>query len=69
MAIICTAHAVGSQHDFAIYQDSIGSLISERILFQGDSGYQGILKLQNKNSAISKKKSKGGVLSVVEVGE
>jgi len=34
--IICTAHAVGSQHDFAIYQDSVGSLISEGILFLGE---------------------------------
>jgi hypothetical protein len=56
---------VGSVHDFALYQDSVGSLVSESILFQGDSGYQGILKF-HKNSVISKKKPRGGVLSVEE---
>jgi len=37
-------------------------------LFQGDSGYQGVLKL-HKNSEIPKKKPRGGVLSVEEKAE
>lgn len=43
----------------------MGSLVSESILFQGDSGYQGILRL-HKNSEVPKKKPRGGVLSVEE---
>jgi hypothetical protein len=63
--IICTAHGVGSCHDFKLYQDSVGGLFSESILFLGDSGYQGILKL-HKNSEIPKKKPRGSELSVEE---
>jgi len=37
-------------------------------LFQGDSGYQGVLKL-HRNSEIPKKKPRGGVLSVEEKAE
>ena len=43
----------------------MGSLVSESILFQGDSGYQGVLRL-HKNSEVLKKKLRGGVLSVEE---
>jgi hypothetical protein len=66
--IICTAYSEGSRHDFKLYQDSVGNLISEGILFLGDSGYQGILKL-HKNSEIPKKKPKGGELNVDEKQE
>jgi hypothetical protein len=31
------AHAERSKHDFAIYQDSIGGFVSEKILFLGNS--------------------------------
>jgi hypothetical protein len=61
-------HAEGGKHDFSLYQDSVVCLVSEGVLFQGDSGYQGILKL-HKNSETSKRKSKGGVLSAVEKAE
>ncbi len=44
---------------------SVGCLVCEGILFQGDSGYQGILKL-HKNSETPKKKPRGGMLSVAE---
>ncbi|MDR2700377.1 MAG: hypothetical protein LBC12_06190 [Nitrososphaerota archaeon] len=62
--IICIAHVGGSEYDFFLYQDSVGCLVSEGFLFQG-VGYQGILKL-HKNGEVSEKKSKGGVLRVVE---
>jgi hypothetical protein len=63
--IICTAHAEGSRHDFKLYQESIGHSVCESILFQGDSGYLGILKL-HKNSELPKKKPKGGELTLEE---
>jgi len=66
--IICTAHAQGSTHDFKLYQDSIGNAVSENVKVQGDSGYQGILKL-HKNSETPKKKPKGGKLSTDEKAE
>jgi hypothetical protein len=66
--IICTAHAEGSTHDFSLYKSSICSKVSEDIKIQGDSGYQGILKL-HKNSEIPKKKPKGGKLTVDEKAE
>jgi hypothetical protein len=52
-------------HDFKLYQGSVGSFLSESILFLGDSGYQGILKL-HKNSLVPKKKPRCGELSVEE---
>jgi len=52
-------------HDFKLYEQSVGEKILECILVDGDSGYQGILKF-HKNSLTPRKKSKGGVLSVVE---
>lgn len=60
--IICTAHAEGSTHDFKLYENSIGSAVSENIMIQGDSGYQGILKLHS-NSETPKKKPKNGELT------
>jgi len=63
--IICTAHAEGSTHDFRLYEESVGSAVSEEIKIQGDSGFQGILKL-HKNSETPKKKPKGGELTVEE---
>jgi hypothetical protein len=63
--LICTAHAVGSCHDFKLYEQSVGEKVLERILVGGVSGYQGILRL-HKNSCIPEKKPKGGVLAVVE---
>ena len=66
--IICTAHAEGKSHDFKLYEESIGSGVSEEIKVQGDSGYQGILKL-HKNSETPKKKPKGGELTAAEKHE
>jgi hypothetical protein len=66
--IICTAHAAGSQHDFKLYENSIGSAVSNEIKIQGDSGYQGILRL-HKNSETPKKKPKGGQLTDEEKAE
>jgi len=63
--IVCIAHAVGSVHDFKLYQGSVGGKVSEKVKVLGDGGYQGILKL-HWNSEIPKKKPRGGVLSVVE---
>ena len=39
--IICTVHAVGSVHDFNLYEQSVGEKVLECILVDGDSGYQG----------------------------
>ena len=66
--IICTAHAEGSAHDFRLYEESIGGAVSDEIKIQGDSGYQGILKL-HKNSETPKKKPKGGELTDEEKAE
>ena len=66
--IICTAHAEGSTHDFKLYEESVGSAVSEDKKVQGDSGYQGILKL-HKNSETPKKKPKGGELTDEEKAE
>lgn len=66
--IICTAHAEGSCHDFKLYENSIGSAVSCDIKIQGDSGYQGILRL-HKNSETPKKKPKGGELTSEEKAE
>jgi len=66
--IICTAHAEGRTHDFRLYEDSIGEAVSEDIKIQGDSGYQGILKL-HKNSETPQKKPKGGELTAEEKAE
>jgi len=66
--IICTAHAEGKTHDFKLYEESIGSAVSEDIKVQGDSGYQGILKL-HKNSETPKKKPKCGELTAAEKSE
>jgi len=60
--IICTAHAEGKNHDFKLYQESIGSAVSEDIKIQGDSGYQRILSF-HKNSETSKKKPRGKELT------
>jgi len=56
---------MGSMHDFKLYEDSIGCGVCESIKVQGDSGFQGILKL-HKNSETPKKKPRGGVLSFEE---
>jgi len=66
--IICTAHAEGSKHDFKLYEDSVGSAVSDDIKLRGDSGYQGILRL-HKNSETPKKKPKGGELTAEEKAE
>ena len=66
--IICTAHAQGSTHDFKLYEESVGAAVSETVKIQGDSGYQGILKL-HKNSETPTKKPKGGVLTSEEKTE
>jgi len=66
--ILCTAHAGGSMHDFKLYENSIGSAISDDIKALGDSGYQGILKF-HKNSEVPKKKPKNGELTPEEKTE
>lgn len=66
--IICTSHAVGSCHDFKLYEDSVGSAVADEIKIQGDSGYQGILRL-HKHSETPKKKPKGGTLTDEEKSE
>jgi hypothetical protein len=66
--IICTAHAEGSTHDFKLYENSVGAAVLEGIKIQGDSGYQGIMKL-HKNSETPKKKPKGGELTADEKSE
>jgi hypothetical protein len=60
--IICTAHACGKTHDFKLYEESIGSAVGDEIKVEGDSGYQGILKL-HKNSQTPHKKPRGGELT------
>jgi hypothetical protein len=66
--IICTAQAEGKTHDFKLYEESIGSGVSDDIKVQADSGYQGILKL-HKNSETPKRKPKGGELTDEEKAE
>jgi hypothetical protein len=56
--IICTAHAEGKKHDFKLYENSIGSAVSEDKKVQGGSGHQGILKF-HKNSETPRKKPRG----------
>ena len=63
--ILCTAHSYGKTHDFKLYENSIGSAISEKIKAKLDSGYQGILRF-HKNSETPKKKPKGGQLTIEE---
>jgi len=62
LEIICTAHAEGKVHDFKLFESSIGSAVLDDIAIQGDSGYQGILKL-HKNSETPNKKPRNGELS------
>ena len=66
--IICTAHGEGKEHDFKVYEESIGNAVSDDKKIQSGSGYQGIKKL-NKNSETAKEKAKGGELTVGERGE
>ena len=47
----------GRTHDFEMWKKSIGVKVVKHIKIQGDSGYQGIVKL-HKNSETPKKKSK-----------
>jgi F0F1-type ATP synthase epsilon subunit len=51
-----------------LYEESIGSSVAKRINIQGDSGYQGILKL-HQNSKTPKKKPKGDCLTAEEKAE
>jgi len=39
--ILCTAHAVGSVHDFNLYELSVGGKVLECIEVGGDLGYVG----------------------------
>jgi len=66
--IICTAFAKGSTHDFKLYEQSVGSVVSGDKQVQGDKGYHGIAKL-HKKSQTSKKKPKGGVLTKAQQEE
>jgi len=55
----------GKTHDFKLYENSIGSAVSDDIKIQGDSGFQGIVKL-HKNSETPKKKPRKGKLTAGE---
>ena len=59
--IICIDHGEGRLHDFALYKRGIGSAVCAGIKVQGDSGYQGIVKL-HANSETPAKKPRGGEL-------
>lgn len=48
-----------------MYKDEIGAAILDRIKFQGDSGFQGILEF-HKNSETPKKKPKNGTFTKAE---
>ncbi len=52
----------GSNHDFKMWNRSIGAKVSKHIKIQADSGYQGISKL-HRNSETPKKKSKKNKLT------
>lgn len=56
---------MGSKRDFKLYEESIGTAVSNKIKIQGDSGYQGILKW-HRNSETPKKKPKGSELTADE---
>ena len=56
---------MGKTHDFKLYEQSIGFAVAKRIKFEGDSGYQGILRL-HENSETPKKKPKGSDLTSEE---
>jgi hypothetical protein len=64
-AILCTAHAEEKTHEFRLYEASIGGGSSGDITMQGDSGYQGILQL-NQNSETPQKSPKAGNLLPVK---
>ena len=63
--IICTAHAGGKTHDFKLYKQSVGTAVTDKIKIEGDSGYQGILKL-HQNSETPKKKPRNDKLTPKE---
>ena len=63
--IICTAHAAGKTHDFKLYEESIGFSVAKEIKIEGDSGYQGIVRL-HENSETPKKKPKNSDLTAEE---
>ena len=64
-ALLCTAFAEGSTHDFKLYEQRIGSAISADKHVPGDKGYHGIIKL-HKNRETPKKKPKGKALTMAE---
>ena len=66
--IICVAESSGKKHDFALYKQTIGSRILQRIKAQADSGYQGIENF-HPNSETPKKKPRGGKLTDHETKE
>ena len=55
--VICTAHARGPVHDFALYKRSRVEL-HESLELLADSGYQGLLKLHAKSKTPHKKPRK-----------
>jgi hypothetical protein len=57
MKIIDVQEAKGSEHDFKIYKETIGTSVHEFIQIDADLGYLGIGKL-HPNSRIPKKSSK-----------
>jgi hypothetical protein len=57
MEIIDVQQAKGSEHDFKIYKETIGSSVSESIPLDADLGYLGI-EQYHKNSFIPIKSSK-----------
>ena len=66
--ILCTAEGFGKTHDFALYKNSIGCRVLDRIKAQTDSGYQGITAIHH-NSETPKKKPRGGTLTNEEKKE
>jgi IS5 family transposase len=62
MRILDVQTAKGSEHDFKVYKDTIGTVLSGSIAIDADSGYQGLRNL-HPNSRIPVKASKNHRLS------
>lgn len=60
--ILDVQEAKGSEHDFKVYKDTIGTSVSASIPIDADSGYQGLQTL-HANCRIPKKASKNHRLS------
>jgi hypothetical protein len=65
MEIVDVQEAKGSEHDFKVYKDTIGSSVSHSIPFDADLGYLGI-EAYHENSFIPIKSSKNHQFSEEE---